>query len=58
MGEVKCSQNLFDDIKKQGGVPVMSAAGHSLIKKKMRETNALLAGEMSGHLSFSDNYYG
>ncbi|MEE8205492.1 MAG: phosphomannomutase/phosphoglucomutase, partial [Nitrospinaceae bacterium] len=48
VGEVKCSQNLYDDIKKQGGVPVMSAAGHSLIKKKMRETGALLAGEMSG----------
>jgi phosphomannomutase/phosphoglucomutase len=58
VGEVKCSQNLFDDIKKQGGVPVMSAAGHSLIKKKMRETNALLAGEMSGHMCFKDNYYG
>jgi phosphomannomutase/phosphoglucomutase len=58
VGEVKCSQNLFDDIKKQGGVPVMSAAGHSLIKKKMRETDALLAGEMSGHMCFKDNYYG
>ena len=58
VGEVKCSQNLYDDIKKQGGVPVMSAAGHSLIKKKMRETGALLAGEMSGHMCFKDNYYG
>lgn len=58
VGEVKCSQNLFDDIKKHGGVPVMSPAGHSLIKKKMRETKALLAGEMSGHMCFSDNYYG
>ena len=58
VGEVKCSQNLYDDIKKQGGVPVMSAAGHSLIKKKMRETGALLAGEMSGHMCFKDNYFG
>lgn len=58
VGEVKCSQNLYDDIEKQGGVPVMSAAGHSLIKNKMRETGALLAGEMSGHMCFKDNYYG
>ena len=58
IGEVKCSQNLFDDIEKHGGVPVMSAAGHSLIKKKMNETGALLAGEMSGHICFSDNYFG
>ena len=58
VGEVKCSQNLYKDIKKHGGVPVMSAAGHSLIKNKMRETGALLAGEMSGHICFSDNYYG
>jgi len=58
IGEVKCSQSLYDDIEKHGGVPVMSAAGHSLIKKKMDETNALLAGEMSGHVCFADNYYG
>ena len=58
VGEVKCSQNLYKDIKKNGGVPVMTAAGHSLIKNKMRETGALLAGEMSGHICFSDNYYG
>ena len=58
VGEVKCSQNLFNDIKKNGGVPEMAPAGHSLIKKKMRETNAVLAGEMSGHVCFSDNYYG
>ena len=58
VGEVKCSQNLFDDIRKHGGIPVMAPAGHSLIKKKMRETNALLAGEMSGHVCFADNYYG
>ena len=58
VGEVKCSQNLYLDIKKHGGVPVMAAAGHSLIKNKMRETGALLAGEMSGHICFADNYYG
>lgn len=58
VGEVKCSQNLFNDIKNHGGDPVMSAAGHSLIKKKMRETKALLAGEMSGHICFSDNFFG
>jgi len=58
VGEVKCSQNLFDDIAKHGGQPHMSAAGHSLIKKKMRETHALLAGEMSGHMCFADTYYG
>ena len=58
VGEVKCSQNLYKDIEKHGGVPVMAAAGHSLIKKKMHETKALLAGEMSGHICFADNYYG
>jgi len=58
VGEVKCSQNLFKDIEKKGGVPIMAAAGHSLIKNKMRETGALLAGEMSGHICFADNYYG
>ena len=58
VGEVKCSQNLYKDIKKHGGVPVMAAAGHSLIKNKMRETGAFLAGEMSGHICFADNYYG
>jgi phosphomannomutase / phosphoglucomutase len=58
VGEVKCSQNLYKDIEKHGGVPVMAPAGHSLIKKKMKETNALLAGEMSGHVCFADNYFG
>ena len=58
VGEVKCSQNLFKDIEEHGGIAVMSAAGHSLIKKKMQETNALLAGEMSGHICFADSYYG
>ena len=50
--------NLFKDIEGHGGTAVMSAAGHSLIKKKMQETNSLLAGEMSGHVCFADDYYG
>jgi phosphomannomutase/phosphoglucomutase len=58
VGEVKCSQNLYQDIEKHGGVAVMAPAGHSLIKKKMKETGALLAGEMSGHVCFADNYFG
>jgi len=58
VGEVKCSQNLYKDIENRGGVPVMAPAGHSLIKKKMQETGALLAGEMSGHICFADNYFG
>ena len=58
VGEVKCSQNLFKDIEGHGGIAVMSAAGHSLIKNKMQETNSLLAGEMSGHVCFADDYYG
>ncbi len=58
VGEVKCSQNLYKDIEKHGGIGVMAPAGHSLIKKKMRETGALLAGEMSGHVCFADNFYG
>jgi phosphomannomutase/phosphoglucomutase len=58
IGEVKCSQVLFDDIEKHGGKPIMWKAGHSLIKAKMKEENALLAGEMSGHLFFGEDYYG
>lgn len=56
--EVKCSQTLVDDIRKHGGEPIMWKTGHSLIKKKMKETKAPLAGEMSGHIFFADNYYG
>lgn len=56
--EVKCSQALVEDIKEHGGTPIMYRTGHSFIKKKMREENALLAGEMSGHFFFRDNYYG
>lgn len=58
IAEVKCSQNLFDDIAKHGGNPIMWKAGHSLIKAKMKETNAALAGEMSGHIFFADKFYG
>ena len=58
IGEVKCSHLLFDDIAAHGGVPIMAAAGHSLIKARMRETGAVLAGEMSGHLFFADRYFG
>ncbi|OCC15227.1 Phosphoglucomutase [Dissulfuribacter thermophilus] len=58
IGEVKCSQVLYDDIEKHGGRPIMWKTGHSLIKKKMKEENALLAGEMSGHIFFADRYFG
>ncbi len=58
IAEVKCSQTLFDDIEKHGGKPLMWKAGHSLIKSKMKETGALLAGEMSGHIFFADRFYG
>ncbi len=58
IGEVKCSQTLYDDIAAHGGVPLMWKTGHSLIKTKMKETGALLAGEMSGHLFFADRYFG
>lgn len=58
IGEVKCSQKLYDDIERHGGRPIMWKAGHSLIKEKMKEENALLAGEMSGHLFFADRYFG
>ena len=58
IGEVKCSQALYDDIESHGGKAVMWKAGHSLIKGKMKETGALLAGEMSGHLFFGERYFG
>lgn len=58
IAEVKCSQNLFDDIERHGGRPIMWKAGHSLIKAKMKETGAALAGEMSGHIFFADRFYG
>lgn len=58
IAEVKCSQTLFDDIEKHGGKAIMWKVGHSLIKAKLKEENAELAGEMSGHIFFSDRYYG
>ena len=58
IAEVKCSQKLFDDIEARGGKAIMWKAGHSLIKAKMKETNASLAGEMSGHIFFADRFYG
>jgi phosphomannomutase/phosphoglucomutase len=58
ISEVKCSQNLFDDISNHGGRAIMWKAGHSLIKAKMREEHAAAAGEMSGHMFFADRYYG
>ncbi len=56
--EVKCSQALLEDIEAHGGEPVMYRTGHSFIKKKMKEIDAPLAGEMSGHFFFAEDYYG
>lgn len=56
--EVKCSQSLIDEIVKLGGQPLIYKTGHSLIKAKMKETGAIFTGEMSGHMFFSDEYYG
>jgi phosphomannomutase/phosphoglucomutase len=58
VAEVKCSQRLFDDIARRGGHGVMWKAGHSLLKAKMRETGALLGGEMSGHIFFKERWFG
>ncbi len=58
IAEAKCSQTLFDDIEDHGGVPLMWKAGHSIVKAKMKETGAVLAGEMSGHIFFADRFYG
>jgi phosphomannomutase len=58
IADVKASQVLFDEIAKAGGQPLMWRTGHSLIKSKMAETGAPLAGEMSGHIFFADRYYG
>jgi phosphomannomutase len=58
IADVKASQVLFDEIARQGGRPVMAATGHSLIKAKLAELSAPLAGEMSGHIFFGDGYYG
>ncbi|MBI4030351.1 MAG: phosphomannomutase/phosphoglucomutase [Proteobacteria bacterium] len=58
IADVKCSQVLFDEIARLGGKPVMWKTGHSLIKTKMAELEAPLAGELSGHIFFADGYYG
>jgi len=58
IGEVKCSHLLFKDIEEHGGQSIMWKTGHSLIKDKMRQVGAKLAGEMSGHMFFADRYYG
>lgn len=56
--DIKCSSNLQTVITEEGGKPLMWKTGHSLIKAKMKETNALLAGEMSGHIFFKERWYG
>jgi phosphomannomutase len=58
IADVKASQVLFDEIARMGGYPAMAPTGHSLIKAKLAETGAPLAGEMSGHIFFADGYYG
>ena len=58
IGEVKCSQVLYDELERLGGNAIMYKTGHSLIKAKMKEVHAELAGEMSGHMFFADRYYG
>ncbi|MBM3724642.1 MAG: phosphomannomutase/phosphoglucomutase [Acidobacteria bacterium] len=58
IGEVKCSQVLYDEIERLGGTAIMYRTGHSLIKAKMKEEHAELAGEMSGHMFFADRYKG
>jgi len=58
ISEVKCSQTLYNDIEKHGGRAIMWKTGHSLIKQKMKDVKAELAGEMSGHMFFADRYFG
>jgi len=58
IADVKASQALFDEVARMGGKPIVWKTGHSLIKNKMAETKAPLAGEMSGHIFFADRYYG
>ena len=58
ISEVKASKLLYDEIERLGGRPIMWKTGHSLIKKKIKEENALLAGEMSGHIFFADRFFG
>lgn len=58
IGDVKCSDRMYADIKKYGGVPVLWKTGHSLIKEKVKEDHAPFGGEMSGHVFFADRNYG
>lgn len=58
IGEVKCSRTLFEDVAKHGGKPIMWRTGHSLIKAAMKQFNAQVAGEMSGHMFFKHRWYG
>ena len=58
ISEVKCSKTMYDDIKAHGGKAIMWKTGHSMIKQKMKEVRAQLAGEMSGHIFFADRYLG
>jgi phosphomannomutase / phosphoglucomutase len=58
IGEVKCSQTLYDDVTARGGRAIMWKAGHSPVKQKMKDEGALLAGEMTGHIFFKERYFG
>jgi phosphomannomutase / phosphoglucomutase len=58
IGDVKCSQKMFDDIESHGGRPIMWKTGHSLVKDKMKQEKAVLAGEFSGHIFIADDYFG
>ncbi len=58
IGDVKCSKNFFDDIKKHGGIPIMYKTGHANIKSKMQKDGLLMSGEMSGHVFLKDRFLG
>lgn len=58
IGDVKCSDRMFDDIAKHGGEPIMWKTGHSLVKDKIRKEQAPFGGELSGHIFFADRNYG
>jgi phosphomannomutase / phosphoglucomutase len=58
IGEVKCSKVFFDEVRRSGGIPIMGKVGHSLMKARLHQENAALAGEMSGHIFFNDRWYG
>lgn len=58
IGDVKCSDRLYDDVKKNGGSPIMWKTGHSLIKNKIKEEKSPFGGELSGHIFFADRNYG